>query len=853
MFDTIWNLIIRYRVAMILFWVVLSIFMATFAPSLKEVGSLDVATFLPKGTESLQMRDLTDKYFPGTQAADSGMLVFHNPRGLSEQDMAYARDIYDWLLSDTAPPGLQSVTAIVGQPQLQEMMLSPDDTTMLMQFGLAEIAFETGSMETVDAVRAHLDAPSGLEVYVSGQAGIATDLFTALAISIDRTTWITVILIIVLLLLIYRSPVAALVPLITIAVAFIVARGALGYLAQGGLQLWSQVDAFLVVLVFGVGTDYCLFIVSRYREELSHNHDRFKANIITMTKIGAVIVASAVVVIVGLAGLGTGRLEMLKTMGPALGIAIFITMLAALTLVPALTSVFGKKLFWPLHNNLTAGKSKRFIDWAVIAKYTTRQPAVTALVVVIALLVPYLALPDFKQSFNMLSELPDNMDSVSGSAVLERHYDIGEMMPLVALMVPSPGQNMTDPSSLAALSKVSAAVAGLNGVQKVQSVVQPNGTLESSNLIEVPGQLDLLRQQIGLLQQQVALDPQSLLGAETAGTISLLEAYFVELGQGFPWIEDNSTFQEIGVTLQEFKLALSQIPEDPVAVHEEFERQLGVFLDQIEGLAAHFPEEGDYYFLPRSLLTTIPEAQGLMDLFFSSDQEASRFYVVLKTAPYSLEAFETVRLVRTTIDNVMADTKLGGGEILVGGSIAELADVQQVIGEDFNRIMLVVISGIFLVLAVLLRSLVAPVYLLATVLLSFGTTMGIITWLFQGVLGYEGVNYIVPVILFVLLLALGEDYNIFLTSRIKEEWQLNPSREGIRVATTATGGIITACGIILAGTFAALTSAPIQTLVQVGAALAIGILVDAFLVRALLVPSIAALLGRWNWWPFSRG
>lgn len=816
--------------------------MMVVAPSLKDAGSLDMTSFLPGGTESVRVKELTARYFPAASAVDSGTIVFYNQAGLSDQDMAYAQKIREWLISEAAPPAIQSVTSIFDQPQMKEMLVSPDNTTMLMQVGFSETAFETKTMDAVRAIRSHLDGPTGLKIYVSGQGGIATDLFESLTISIQRTTWITIALVIVLLLLIYRSPVASLIPLITIGVAFVVARGALGYLAQAGVALWSQVDAFLIVLIFGVGTDYCLFMVSRFREELRHSDDHFKANVTTMTKIGAVITASAVAVIIGLATLGVGRLEMLRTMGPALGLAIFITLLAALTLTPSLMSLLGRHMFWPLHNNLGGGKAKRTLSWDNIVRYTTRHPIVVALVIVVVLLVPYAALPNSNRSFNILAELPKDMDSRAGFEVLEQHYDAGEMIPLTALIVPPSKENPTDPTSLAALATISNALRQVDGVKKVQSIVQPNGTGESPGELKVSGQLKIMRDKV------VSLAPAggnstAFLGTDTANTFSLLGQYLVEMGLAFPWVQEETSYQSIGRTTQELNQALAQMNA------AKLQELLATFVGQLEDLEFRFREKGDPYFLPQSLLATMPEAQGLLDVFFSPERDATRLNVVLTSYPYSLEAFETVRQVRSALNTAIANTSLKGGEAVIGGATAELADMQQVISEDFNLIMVVLLVGIFIVLALLLRSLVAPLYLLGTVTLSYGTTLGIVTWLYSGILGHDGLNYIVPIILLVLLVALGSDYNIFLTSRIREEWKSNPSREGIRVAATATGGIITACGIILAGTFAALTSAPIQTLSQVGAALAIGILVDTFLVRALLVPAIATMLGRWNWWP----
>jgi RND superfamily putative drug exporter len=240
-------------------------------------------------------------------------------------------------------------------------------------------------------------------------------------------------------------------------------------------------------------------------------------------------------------------------------------------------------------------------------------------------------------------------------------------------------------------------------------------------------------------------------------------------------------------------------------------------------------------------------------MFFSQDLRATKLYIVLGAYPQSDKALTTVVEARKTITLSLVGTTLNKAEAVIGGTSAELSDVRQILDEDFNRVLIVVIVAIFVVLALLLRSLIAPLYLLLTVLLSYGTTLGIVSWIFQSVLGQDGISFMIPIIVFVLLVALGSDYNIFLMSRVREESATQPTRYGARLAAIATGGVITACGIILAGTFGVLVITPIRTLMQIGAAVAIGVLIDTFLVRALLVPAIASLLGRWNWWPTRHG
>ena len=223
-------------------------------------------------------------------------------------------------------------------------------------------------------------------MHVTGAAGITTDYIRAIQAGTDSTTLVTVVLVVMILLLIYRAPLAALVPLLTIGAAFVVARGVLGVLAAAGWQVSSLLDTFIVVLVFGVGTDYAIFLISRYREEVGHE-DWHEAVRETVKRIGAVISASAATVIVGLTAMAFADFEMIRTTGPALGVAVFITLLAGLTLAPALLGIFGHYLFWPRHRR-TAGEGEPDGFFARLAAGVSRHPGVVTLVLLVGALRP---------------------------------------------------------------------------------------------------------------------------------------------------------------------------------------------------------------------------------------------------------------------------------------------------------------------------------------------------------------------------------------------------------------------------------------------------------------------------------
>ncbi len=190
-----------------------------------------------------------------------------------------------------------------------------------------------------------------------------------------------------------------------------------------------------------------------------------------------------------------------------------------------------------------------------------------------------------------------------------------------------------------------------------------------------------------------------------------------------------------------------------------------------------------------------------------------------------------------------------GFDAVVEGDSAVLLDIQESSDRDMTRALIYVLGGVFIVLVLLLRAVVSPVYLILTILLSYSATMGVVRILFVDILGYAGVVWWVPMFMFVMLVALGMDYNIFLIGRVKEEVAANGTRAGTRNALARTGGIITSAGIIMAGTFASMMSGSLLGLLQIGFAVAFGVLLDTFVVRTTLVPAITVLLGRWAWWP----
>lgn len=272
----------------------------------------------------------------------------------------------------------------------------------------------------------------------------------------------------------------------------------------------------------------------------------------------------------------------------------------------------------------------------------------------------------------------------------------------------------------------------------------------------------------------------------------------------------------------------------------------------LEALEALEAGEDGRFVVTTALLEAEPGLRAELARFMGPDGTRTRMFVTLAHSPFADEGVVAAREIEQTVRRGLVDSPLGDAEVLLTGTAVFLGEVDDAASRDFPIIVGAVVLGVFAVLVLLLRSVVVPAYMVATVLLTYAAALGATAIVFQGILGRPGIQWWIPPMLFVMLVVLGVDYSIFLMGRVREEAASLVTRDAIAEGLRRTGQVITSAGLILAGTFAALLVAPLRSLAEIGFAAMVGILLDTFVVRALLVPSVATLLGRYNWWPSAR-
>ncbi|SCG40040.1 MMPL family transporter [Micromonospora inositola] len=668
----------RSKYAMLIFWLVLVAAAGPLAIKLTEVQDNDTLGALPATAEASRAVQRAEDAFPDSQKP-LAVAVYVRDGGLTGADRA------------KVDGDRTAFTRYADGGQVPPAIPSDDGQALLLSFPVAGDADQRA--DAVADVKEQLgDAPAGLRTALTGPAGGEDDVFDAFA-GMDTTLLLATAATVALLLLVtYRSPVLWLIPLITVAVANQLASAVVYLLARhAGLAVDLQSQSILTVLVFGVGVDYALLLIARYREELRRHADRHAAMAVALRRSIGAIGASAATVAIGLLCLLAAHLPSTRGLGPVGAVGIAAALLAMTTLLPAVLVIFGRWLFWPFVPRYSPDAvgldvAAQHGVWRRIAGFVGRRPRAVWLGTAAALVALSFGIGNLSIGMPHDESFTKEVGSVTGQRMIEAHYPRGAVAPAEILAAAGPADQV---------------VAAARAVPGVAEVGEPQRSPDGR------------------------------------------------------WVH----------------------------------------------IAA-----------------------------------------VLADTPDSDAALDTVDRLRDAVHAVP------GAQALVGGDTAYLLDEERTVGRDNLVVVPLVLAVVFVILVLLLRALVAPLLLLASVVLSYVAAMGA-AGLILDAMGYPKLFVGIPLQTFLFLVALGVDYTIFLTTRAREETARLGHRRGVLHALTVTGGVITSAGVVLAATFGALSVLPLVPSVQSAVIIGVGVLLDTFLVRSLLVPALALHVGPRVWWP----
>jgi RND superfamily putative drug exporter len=690
MFRRIGNTVVRHPVWTIVAWLIAAVAIVATAPSLPS--SSDESSFLPKSYESIKAAELQQKAFPSAftpsaialyQRSDGGKLT-----AADRQDVA-------------------RITTELGKKKIDEVQkVVPGQPSEDGRYALTLVQMDSknaGQPKQADAAKElretakNLAKGTDLDVKLGGSAAQALDQQDSSKRGEALIGIGTFVIILVTLLIIFRAPILAVLPLILIGVVSAIANGLIAYATKlFDLQANSSISSILIVVLFGVGTDYFLFLMFRYRERLRAGDEPKQAMVNAVDRVGEAIASAAGAVIIAFLALVLSTLGFLKQMGPALAIAVTATLIAGLTLIPAVVSLIGPKVFWPSKSWQREPENARF---AALGRGVQRRPGLTAAVSGLVLVVLSLGMFGYKATFDLASgSMPKTKESMVVQDEMQKAYSAGAAAPTDVYLSSTDGRPL-----------------------------------------------------------------------------------------------DRAAF-------------------------DAYAKQLGA----VDGVA-------------NARMTQV-----------NKEGTTADFTVTLRYEASTDKAIDAVSEVR----DVAHANAPEGTEAVVGGMSSIYKDIDTAVKHDYKTVFPVAAVLIMVILGLLLRSVVAPWYLIASVGLGFGATLGATVGIFQSGAGHSGLMFMLPVIMYLFVVAIGTDYNILMIARLREEAREGREpREAAGMALRHAGPTVAAAGFILAATFATMMLAGNALLTEMGFAVSFGIAIAAFVMAMFFTPSLTALIGHAAWWP----
>lgn len=875
MFENLGKFVSRFWALIIIVWIAIFAALAFFAPDPDTVFKQGEFAFLPEDSPSRVAEEIFRESFPDDILASSVVLVVRRPslekeKELDKDDKTYIHDVLVPALEafgvyshdeGAEPPQLEPwqqelhdhydkipIEGVVGFAAGETLLLTEKEQAVIYRIrdwmhprighllgsedgraSLILIDLETEFVEDVNIKLIYkiekireilkgqtdeqlqlpddlewLRIPPGLELSLSGSATVGRDMRVAMWESARNTEWATLILVLILLFLIYRAWFLPFIPLLTVALSVSVSMMFLMVLADHEiLSLFKDIETYVTVLVYGAGVDYCLFLISRYKEELDRGATYEEAISNSISKVGAALAASAATTSIGIGMMAFAEFGKFQQAGIAICISILICLMAALTFAPSLLRLAGKWAFLPHMKKERVDKVGWFAPtsligkliesgliarlWHIMTERIRQSPGKIWVWTMLAMtpLAIWGVLNYNNLSYGLLSELPSEKMSVQGAKAVAEHFPEGTSGPVIVVLK-NENVNFSENDTVELIGKLSRRIEQNKdelGVADIRSVSAPTGISTIARAQEKVDQayLDSLDNTRRLIEIRLRNKE--------------IRDYFLSKSERY---KDTVTKLEIVFQNDPFS-------RDSIADFVSFREALRELVDQFD---ADLKKQQDE--LRKEL-----EAEG------------------------------------ETLDEPLP--QIGQTEIFVLGSTASITDLKNVTDRDQIRIDVLVLTSVYVILVILLRKPKICLYLLATVFFTYFVSLGVTFGVFYLLdpAGFSGLDWKVPVFLFTILIAVGEDYNILLITRIEEEQVNRGLVEGALLALQKTGSIISSCGIIMAGTFCSLMFGTIVGMQQLGFALAFGVLLDTFVVRPILVPAWLLLLYRRQFGPFN--
>lgn len=910
----------RLSVPILLFWVILAGVSNALVPQLEKVGETHNVALISPEAPSLKATKRIGAAFHEFDTDSTAMVVLEGDKPLG----ADAHQYYDTLIHklERDRKHVEHVQDFWGDSLTAAGSQSGDGKAAYVQLNLAGNQGSALANESVVAVRKIVEntpPPPGVKAYVTGAAPLIADQFEVGSKGTAKVTALTVGVIAVMLLFVYRSFLTMLLVLVTVMIEMAAARGIVAFLGNAGIiGLSTYATNLLTLLVIAAGTDYAIFLVGRYQEARSAGEDREAAYYTMFRGTAHIILGSGLTVAGAVACLSFTRLPYFQSLGVPAALGILVALVAALTLAPAVLTLGALVgIFEPKRAMRTRG-------WRRIGTAIVRWPGPVLTVACAVAFIGLLTLPGYKTSYDTRPYMPEDAPANVGYTAAERHFSRARLEP--ELLMVETDRDMRNPADMLILDRIAKAVFHVSGIAQVQSITRPLGTplthtslafqisAQSANqsenlryqrdraddLLRQAGELskgiDILRQQYTLQQELAATthsEAQSFRDTiavinDLRDKIANFDDFFRPIRSYFYWEKHcfdipvcyairsvldaldgvdqlSARFEDLTATLDKLDALqpklVALIPQQIASQETNHDLTLanyatlsGIYaqtaaaIENSTELGRAFDESknDDTFYLPPEVFSN-PDFKRGLKLFLSPDGKAARMIVTHEGDPATPEGISHIEPIRKAAHEAVKGTPLAEAKFYLGGTAATYKDIQDGATYDLLIAGIAALSLILLIMMMLTRSLVAAIVIVGTVALSLGASFGISVLVWQYMFGIK-LYWVVLALAVILLLAVGSDYNLLLISRFREEIAAGLNT-GIIRAMAGSGSVVTSAGLVFAVTMCAFMFSGFQVLGQIGTTIGLGLMFDTLIVRSFMTPSIAALLGRWFWWP----
>ncbi|MCY8289413.1 MMPL family transporter [Bacillus sp. N13C7] len=877
--------IIKFKWAIAAVILALTVVLSLFSPNLKELANQKGQAQLPANAVSERANAILKQ---AGEDNNSISIVFTLDHALKKETEDRLRTMIDKVKKID---GVEEVTSpLTAEKEVKDQLISKDKKTILIPVTI------TGSDKKAEKIADDIYhiVPDDLTAYITGASLINQDFAHSSEEGLKKTEVITVCLIIGLLLIVFRSVVTPFIPIVVVGFSYLISQSILGILVYNvDFPISTFTQTFLVAILFGIGTDYCILLLTRFREELANGHDKKEAALIAYRTGGKTLFISGFAVLIGFSALGFAKFAIFQSaVGVAVGVGILMVILY--TLLPLFMVTLGEKLFWPSKKVLSHSDNKL---WAFLGRHSVVRPFLFIVITVIITL-PFILTYDDQISFDSTAEISSDYKSVKALEAIKDGFGEGKAFPINVVV--KGDKDLTTADTIPYLGNISKAIEKVEHVDSVMTITQPTGekiidlyidkqlgsvsdgldkTVKGiadvqSGLTDIENGLNQMAGQtgsasnsrsggslgdvadgLGKINQQLQLvSKQISQTGNTAQTVQQLTAISGQLGQIQTGLEQAnqqlSGQQAQAGTLTESLKKLAGGVKSANDGLTKISDGMTASSDMLENMSKSSTVRDTGIFIPDQVMKD-KDFKKSIDQYSFADGKGIQLSVVLDSNPYSEQAITTINQIKKAVANEVDGTPLEDAQIVYGGVTSVNADLKELSTTDFSRTMVIMIIGLFIVLTILFRSMIKPIYMIASLLLTYYTSISITELIFVNGLGNAGVSWAVPFFSFVILIALGVDYSIFLLDRFKEEVHLGIA-QGVVRSMSKMGSVIITAAIILAGTFAAMMPSGVNTLMQVASVIIIGLLLYGLVILPLFIPAIIMTFGEGNWWPFGR-